>query len=69
MKIREQTCNEYLREKVNELINNRGLKAKYICQKCNIGESFFSRWRSCKPYYDLDTKRTQALQAFLDTYK
>lgn len=62
-----QNNEENLKRQVNELANH-GLKMKWIAKQTGIGESFLCRWRHGNDYYSLNTKKEQALQAFLKSY-
>lgn len=57
---------QYLRDKVNDIIKKYGIKANHICAQTHIDTAYFSRWRNGKRY--LDSVETQAIKTYLNQF-
>lgn len=57
---------EELKNDVNNLIKQLGIKAKNISQHCNIDQSYFSLFRNGKKY--LDSESSLALREYIATF-
>ncbi len=58
---------ENLRSKINNLINQYGIKANHICDRTNIDAAYFCRWRRGQRY--LGTDDTKSIQKYLEEFK
>ena len=58
---------ETLRNQVNSLINQYGIKANHICECTNIDTAYFCRWRKGKKY--LSTEDTKSIKIYLENLK
>lgn len=58
---------EALRNQVNSLIDQYGIKANHICERTNIDTAYFCRWRKGKKYLSIED--TNAIKEYLQNLK